>query len=134
MRRRGKAKRALGKGVSSKARKVPIARGSTARVQKKLDRALRERDEALEQQAATAEVLNVISGSPGQLEPVFQTILANATRICGAKFGTLYLRVGDSFRAAAFHGPDRPPGSSGPVSRVAAQGGQTPLLTRQRLH
>ena len=104
MRRRGKAKRALGKGVSPNARKVPIARGSTARVQEKLDRALRERDEALEQQAATAEVLNVISGSPGQLEPVFQTILANATRICGAKFGTLYLRVGDSFRAfAAFH-------------------------------
>jgi GAF domain-containing protein len=103
MKRRGKAKRALGKGVSPKARKVPIAGGSTARVQEKLDRALRERDEALEQQAATAEVLNVISGSPGQLEPVFQTILANATRICGAKFGTLYLRVGDSFRAAAFH-------------------------------
>ena len=107
MRRRGKAKRALGKGVSPNARKVPIARGSTARVQEKLDRALRERDEALEQQAATAEVLNVISGSPGQLEPVFQTILANATRICGAKFGTLYLRVGDSFRAAAFHNAPR---------------------------
>ena len=52
-------------------------------------------------------VLNVISGSPGQLEPVFQTILANATRICGAKFGTLYLRVGDSFRAAAFHNAPR---------------------------
>jgi len=60
-------------------------------------------DEALEQQAATAEILKVISNSPGELGPVFQTILANATRICGAKFGTLYLREGNAFRAAAFH-------------------------------
>src|SRR5262249_32981058 len=68
-----------------------------------LERLERERDEALDQQAATAEVLNLISSSPGQMESVFQTTLANAALLCGANFGTLYLRDGNSFRAAAFH-------------------------------
>jgi two-component system, NtrC family, sensor kinase len=61
----------------------------------------RELTESLEQQTATSEVLQVISSSPGELEPVFSTILGNATRICGAKFGTLYLREADGFRSGA---------------------------------
>jgi GAF domain-containing protein len=70
-------------------------------------RLLNELRESLEQQTATADVLRVISSSPGQLEPVFQSMLENAVRICEAKFGTLYLREGDGFRAVALH--DAPP-------------------------
>jgi GAF domain-containing protein len=63
----------------------------------------RDLSEALEQQTATSEVLQVISSSPGELQPVFEAMLANATRVCGAKFGTLYLYDGDAFHATAFH-------------------------------
>jgi len=66
-------------------------------------RLTRERDEALEQLTATSEVLQIVSASPDDLERVFQSILENATRICGAKFGTLYLSKEDGFYAAAFH-------------------------------
>ena len=59
--------------------------------------------ESLEQQTATSEVLRVISRSPGELAPVFKAMLENATRICQASYGVLFLREGTGFRTAATH-------------------------------
>jgi GAF domain-containing protein/CheY-like chemotaxis protein len=95
-----------------------------ARLLNELRRRTDDLSEALEQQTATSAVLRIMSSSPGELEPVFLALLENAVRICGAKFGTLYLYDGDSFHAAAFHnappafietrtqGPIRPPPDS----------------------
>jgi GAF domain-containing protein len=63
----------------------------------------RELSESLEQQTATSEVLKVISRSPGELEPVFNAMLENATRICEATFGHLWLFEGNAFRGVAVH-------------------------------
>src|SRR5262249_25082714 len=64
-------------------------------------RLLNELRESLQQQTATSEVLQVISSSPGELEPVFQAMLENAVRICEAKFGTLFRYDGKLFHRAA---------------------------------
>jgi GAF domain-containing protein len=60
--------------------------------------------EALEQQTATADVLHIISTSPGELQPVFDSIMANAVRLCEASYGAMWLREADGFRNVAFHG------------------------------
>jgi signal transduction histidine kinase len=72
--------------------------------------------ESLEQQTATSDVLKVISSSPGELEPVFNAMLENATRICGAKFGALFLCERDGFRTVALH--NAPPAFAEAMSSV----------------
>jgi two-component system, NtrC family, sensor kinase len=64
--------------------------------------------ESLEQQTATSEVLKVISSTPGELEPVFSALLANAARICEARFGVLYRSEGDAVRCVAMHNAPKP--------------------------
>src|ERR1700730_16926371 len=77
---------------------------STADLKKQLGQRTRELHEALEQQAATSDVLGVISSSPGDLEAVFDVMLSNAVRVCEAQLGILWRREGDGFRPAAMHG------------------------------
>jgi hypothetical protein len=76
----------------------PVSGRGAAPATEEVARLTRERDEAQEQQTATSEVLQVISSSSGELEPVFSTVLESAVRICEAKFGLLYLHEGGGFR------------------------------------
>jgi hypothetical protein len=79
------------------------ASSTLADLQQQVSALTRELAEAREQQTATSEVLRVISSSPEELGPVFKAMLANAVRICGAKFGNLLLYEEGAFRVAAMH-------------------------------
>jgi signal transduction histidine kinase len=85
---------------------------SYADLEKKVEQRTAELSESLEQQTATSEVLEVISASTGELEPIFQKMLENATRVCGANFGVMSLYDGDSFRNVAFYNVPSAFGSS----------------------
>ena len=143
-----KRSKAASKPAKARSRKVLNPKGRSAREamprrgsapagqDTEVARLTRERDEALGQQAATADILRIISSSPGNLDSVLETILANATRLCEANFGVLLLYEGAQFRVAATHNP--PPAfaelrrrqpeirSSGVLTRVA--------VTKQLLH
>src|SRR6516165_9167650 len=79
-------------------------------------RLTRELNEALEREAAAENVLRILSRSPGELQSVFQAILENATRICEAKFGALFLCEGDGLRAVALH--NAPPAFAEAMSSI----------------
>ncbi len=109
MSKRRKAKRAA---TASRGRRAAPRRATRAPAKKKASpaksnsvaRLQRELNEAREQQIATARILQIIANSPGELEPVFQVMLENATRICEAKFGTLFRVDGDTLHLAAHFG------------------------------
>ena len=112
MKRRGKAggkaadlRRPKAAGSKRRAVAKPKSQPRTAAtgLQERLDRNREELNEALQQQAATSEVLRLISAAPGDLQRVFTVILESATRLCQANFGTLYLAEGDFCRAVAMH-------------------------------
>jgi hypothetical protein len=116
-----------------------------ADLQERVSALTRELAEAREQQTATSEVLSVISRSPGELDRVFASILANATRICEANFANLALVQGGEFRMVAIHGapsafedlrlrrdPKIPMGGITPLGASSKQSGSSTLPTSPR--
>jgi GAF domain-containing protein len=103
-RKEPKAARRRGSFASDLAEQLDLRTRELNEVQKKLNVRTRELAEAIEQQTATAEVLRIISSSSGEPQPALEAMLANATKLCAASYGAMWLHEGDAFRGAAFHG------------------------------
>ena len=103
MKRRSRAGGEPIKGRRQKAAKPTLRNAPKAPALPKFAQLTRELSEALEREAATSEVLQVISGSLGDLQPVFQAMLKNAVRLCDASFGSLYRWDGDALHLIATH-------------------------------
>jgi len=140
VKRRGKTKgrpiKGLRRNTARKARRARNADTSPAELREQLDQRTRERNEALEQQAATSKVLQVISSSSGDLEPVFATMLAEAVRICGANFGNIYRWDGDALHLTATH--DTPAAFADLRRRLPIRSASTPaghmVATKKTVH
>jgi GAF domain-containing protein len=97
-------RRKAAKPIRRNAPKAPVRSSSSYReTETDVARLSRELSEALEQQKATSDLLQVISGSPGNLDPVFQAMLENAVGICGANFGNMFLCEDNAFRTVAMY-------------------------------
>jgi GAF domain-containing protein len=119
-----------------------------ARLLNELRQGTSDLSESLQQQTATSEVLRVISSSPGDLQPVFEAVLANATRISDARFASMFLREGDAFRAVATthdaprayvearirSGPPLQPSPEAPLGRVAITKEVAQIADLRELH
>jgi len=127
--RSGKTKRKAARPPSRRAPARPAGgRGASSR--SALEQSLAE---ALEQQAATSNILKVISGSPTALQPVLDAVVENAARFCGADDASLFRVEGDRLRGDAHHGPvHQPPGFDLPLAR-GSLGGRT-AIERRTIH
>ena len=108
-----------------------------ARLFNEVQQRTKDLSESLEQQTATSEVLEVISASTGELEPIFQKMLENATRVCGAQFGVMNLWDGTDFRFVADY--DVPPAFAAsrnnmPIRPAAGTGLAKAVETRRFVH